>query len=61
MDSCFRRNDGSRRWNGILSFPHLLEARYEPTQGVGHQAARQADVDQLEAGFICEGTVQGGM
>ena len=68
MDSCFRRNDRSRRRNdgvryrnGFLSFPHLLEACYEPAQGIGHEAARQADVDQLEAGFIREGAVQGGM
>ena len=39
LGSCFRRNDGF--------IPHLLEACYEAAQGVGHQAARQADVDQL--------------
>ena len=41
--------------------PHLLEARHEPAQGVGHEAARQADVDQLEAGVILEGLFQGGV
>ena len=49
------------RGNVALSVPHLLEARHEAAQGVGHKAARQADVDQLEAGFIPEGPVQGGV
>ena len=55
LGSCLRRNDGE------LFFSHLLETRHEPAQGIGHQAARKADVDQLEAGFILEGAGQGGV